>query len=159
MTLPATHATEAQKLTADAYVALWEIMLNPNGLLLKKLDDTVTWQGKIYEGWYIKISDITKSAGDEESRPTLTMANPNGMYKPYVAQGYFDRAVVTRRLVLRQHLLSNTNVADVQSWSVIRPANVTSSALALELANRSAVPAYVLPARMYNPPDFPTVRL
>lgn len=159
MTVPASHLEEAQKLSADGLVDLWEIHLNPTGILYLKLNNTVTWQGKTFDGMGIKIGTVSKSANDEASRPTLMLQNYNGLFSSFVQQGVFEKAMVYRYRVLPQHIESNSNIFHRQFWMVSRVSGLKKEGIQLELRAPSDGPFFVVPARMYIPPEFPSVSM
>ncbi|MDH7796436.1 MULTISPECIES: hypothetical protein [unclassified Beijerinckia] len=163
MTIPASHVEESVKLTADAPVDLFEISLvgtpTPVALYLTN-GPTVTWQGKDYEGNALKLSSIAQNASGEKPRPSLTLANPYGIYNPYVFAGHFDGASVTRHKVLRQHILANSNLTDTSFWYIGRiPQLIANQALVCELRLYTDGPEFKIPARMFIPPEFPFVKI
>lgn len=157
MTVPASHLAEAQKLSADGLVDLFEIHLNPSGILNLKLDNTVTWQGKTWEGTGIKMGTTSKSAGDEASRPTMQILNYNGLFSSFVQQGVFEKAMIFRYRVLKQHIDADANIFHRQFWIVSRVAGLKKEGIQLELRAPTDGPFFVVPARMFIPPEFPTV--
>lgn len=156
-----SHLVEAQKLTADAEVDLYELYL-PNDLVYFRFkdNDTATWRGNTYEGMACNLSGEAMTAEDQESRPTLRVMNPEGIFNEPAFQGKFYRAILTRRTVLRGHLDSNTNIFVQRMWFVERPKEVIAGQqISFELRNMTEGPNYQIPVRMYIPPDFPTVTL
>ena len=74
-------------------------------------------------------------------------------------QGNFDKAQVTRLRVLRSNLLADANVFTFQVWIVNRVITITRQAIQVELRSQTDGQFFVLPARMFIPPDFPQVSL
>jgi phage-related protein len=158
--IPATHAAENQKLQADAYVDLFEIALVPSGLILVKNNDTITWQGKTFDGFAIQLTGAAKSTDGRRARPALTFPDPDGIFSPYVDSGALDKALVTRKRVLRADLDANRNVYQARTWRVGRVAShVPGTQVALELRELSDGPLFVIPGRQFLPPAFPVVSL
>lgn len=161
MTTPESHVSEAHKLTADGLVDLFEITLQTVPVVLRyKNENSVTWQGNLYEGIAIRLAGDRRSADEEEARPTLTMMNPIGIFNPYVRAGYFDLATVVRKRVLRQHLEADVNLYEQRMWFVSRPRElIANQGLTLEMRNMSEGPNFFLPVRQFIPPEFPSVTL
>lgn len=159
MSVPTSHLEEAQKLSADGLVDLFEIHLNPSGVLYLKLNETITWQGKTFEGLGIKMGSVTKSAGEQVSRPTLQILNYNGLFSSFVQQGVFEKAVVYRYRVLKEHLDADYNIFQREFWVISRVSGLGKDGIQCELRSPSDGPFFVLPARMYIPPEFPSVSL
>lgn len=157
--LPASQLLDAQQLTGDGLVFLYTIAPVTGGVIYVKADDTVIWQGHTYEGNAIQLSGITKNADGELSRPTLTISNPLGVYSALVAAKTLDNAVVTQKQVLRADLLANNNVFAQQTWKVRKVQQLNNILVALELRDSLDGQRFLLPARMYTPPDFPAVSL
>lgn len=157
--LPAAHASENQKLQADAYVELWEIALVPSGIILIKNDDSVTWQNKLYESCPVKLSGAELNADAQKSRPTLSVANPDKKFNPYIDQGVLEKATVTRLRVLRSDIDNDRNIFQSRSWVVARPAKLVGVVLTLELREMSDGPNHKIPGRQFVAPEFPVVTL
>src|SRR5690606_6307400 len=102
---------EAQKLTADALVDLYQINLKfkPVTYLFKD-GDTVTWQTKEYEGTAVRLTGDQRAADGEEARPSLQIMNPLGVFNKIALDGDLDMAVVTRKRVLRDHIDRDVNI-------------------------------------------------
>ncbi|WP_353645772.1 hypothetical protein [Mesorhizobium sp. WSM2239] len=152
---------DAQKLTADAHIDLFEIQLRTEPVTLRFTDSiTRTWQGNLYEMFGIAISGEKRSAEDEESRPTLQVINPEGLFNSLVRQRLLDRATIIRRRVLLAHIEADVPIFQQRMWYVSRIADVTAGqSITMELRSMSEGPNVRLPARQFIPPDFPMVRL
>ncbi|KGM36126.1 phage minor tail protein L [Inquilinus limosus] len=153
------HRVDAQKLTADGIVYLFKIELASGGTIYLKADNTVTWQGNVYEGTAIKMDGVSNSVDDGNSRPKLQFANPDGAFSPFISQGSLDRAKVTRTRVLYDDLVNNRNVSSSQSWYVSRTIALNRQYASLELRLTMDGPFFVVPARIFAPPDFPSVSI
>jgi len=161
MTTPITHLQEAQKLTADALVDLYQINLKfkPVTYLFKD-GDTVTWQGKEYEGTAARLTGDQRAADGEESRPSLQVLNPLGVFNKIAMDGDLDLAIITRKRLLRQHVDANVNIFEQRMWYVGRVRElVGGQTITLELRNMTEGPNFEIPVRMYMPPEFPLVSL
>lgn len=158
--IPAQHVAENLKLeAADAYVDLMELYLVPSGQVYFKNSDTVTWQTKTYEGLAFKMSGVSKAADEQESRPTLTIVNPEALFSIAVEAGQLERATVIQRRIRRSDLDANNNVAQVRTWFVTRVAQLSDEMIAVELRDLTDGPNFLVPARMFLPPEWPVVSL
>jgi len=159
-TLPASHVVDANKLDgADAIVELFEIALRPSGRLFLKPDNAVTWQGNTYEAIGMKLDGVSSSADDDKSRPRLQIANPEGYFSPFIRTGAVDQAIVTRIRVLRADLEADNSTCQKQSWTISRVVSLNKQYAIFELRDSLDGQFYILPARMFIPPQFPAVKL
>lgn len=154
-----TIAEDRVKLTADGIVELVQIELALGGTLRLKNNDTVTWQGNEWEGLALQFQGYGNSADEELSRPTLSIANPEGVLSQYILSGQLEKSIVKRIRVLRQNLLADLNIFEQQSWYISRVITVNKLMASFELRNPLDGPNFLCPARMFLPPDFPAVSL
>lgn len=161
MSTPVSHIAESQKLTADALVDLYQITLKDSPTVFRfKNDNTVTWRGNEYEGMACKLSGDSRTADGEESRASLQILNPLGIFNLPAMAGDLDLAVMIRKRVLRQHIDSNTNIFEQRMWYVGRVRELISGqSITLELRNMTEGANFQIPVRMYIPPEFPLVSL
>lgn len=152
-------ADDRVKLTADGIVELVRVELATGGTLFLKNNDTVTWQGHSWEGVAMQFQGYANSSDEELSRPTLSIANPDGILSQYILNGALEKSVVKRIRVLRANLLANQNIFEQQSWYISRVVSVNKTMAVFELRNPIDGPNFQCPARMYLPPDFPAVQL
>jgi len=160
--IPLTHIQESQKLTAaDAQVDLYQITLKNKPVTFRfKNNDTVLWRGNEYEGLACQLTGDTRLADGEESRSSLRIMNPFGVFNMPARAGDLDLAIVTRKRVLRQHIDSNANIFEQRMWYVGRVVDlVAGQSISLELRNMTEGPGFQIPVRMYIPPEFPMVSL
>lgn len=155
--LPNEQQVDALKLDADAYVELFEVTLRPSGKIYLKANNTATWQGKTWEGIAIKMTGVGQSADEKVNRPKLQVVNPHGVFKSMVQQRRLDRATVSRYRVLKPHFLADVNLFRRQTWFISRVAAMDSQIIGLELRDTTDGPNFILPARRYEPPEFPVV--
>lgn len=159
---PVSHLQEAQKLTADAPVDFYTLTLKNDPVIFRfKSDETVTWQGYEYEGMAVKITGDTQNSDGEESRPTIQILNPFGIFNRAAMEGKIDRATLTRRRVLKQHVVSNSNIYQQRMWYVGRVRELISGqTITLELRNMTEGANFQIPVRSYMPSEgFPMVTL
>jgi len=158
---PGSHLAQAQELTADALVDLYEISLKHNNVVYRFKDQNeVTWQGNTYESMACRLTGDQRSSDEEESRPTLQVMNPFGVFNNAVITGKIDQAVVTRYRVRYYDLVNNNNIKEKRMWYIGRVKELISDqAVTFELRNMTDGPNFQVPARQYIPPDFPTVSL
>jgi lambda family phage minor tail protein L len=156
---PIEHLQEAQKLQADAEVDLFYVKLKNLPVEFRfKGEDTITWQGKKYEGMACKLTGDSQSADGEESRPLLQVMNPFGIFNSAAKKGQLDLATVIRYRVLRGNLDADINIATRRMWYVGRIRELISGqSISLELRNMTEGANFQIPCRMFIPPDFPMV--
>jgi phage-related protein len=161
MTAPVSHLQEAQKLTADSQVDLYKVQLVNQPVIFRFKDgESLTWLGDYYEGMACSMSGDTRSGDGEESKPILRVMNPLGIFNYSAINGDLEKAVVTRRRVLRQHVDSNANIYEQRMWYVGRVRELISGqSITFELKNMTEGPNFQIPVRMYLPPEFPFVTL
>ncbi|ESY35772.1 hypothetical protein NKK48_01580 [Mesorhizobium sp. C386A] len=158
---PDEHMTESQKLTADAFVNLYEIQLKTEPVIML-LSDSVsrTWGGRNWEMFGIQLTGEKRSADGEETRPKLQLINPEGVFSTLVRQRLLDRATVIRYRLLRAHFEGDVQIYQRRMWYVSRIADVTAGqSITAELRVMTEGPNSKIPARQFIPPDFPMVRL
>lgn len=164
MTAPITHLTQAQSLTADGIVELFEITLLGAPTLTKvffKDGATATWQANTYQSMACKLSGVKRSASEEKTRPTLVVMNPVGVFNSFAFNGYFEGSTLIHSRVLQPDLVANANIADVRYWRVSRVFGMMSNqSVSFELRAFADGPAFMIPARQYLPDSgFPFVTL
>lgn len=170
MALPIEHAIDAQKMESDGIVDLFEIHMISGARFYFKNNDRVDWQGKTYEGWAGQLAGVETNADEQEGRPTLIIANAgndpqdgtfniNSLFSPFIESGALDGATVYRRRLLRTHLDADLNICQTRRWIAIRIANMDEQTLTLELRSPTEGTMFQVPARMYMPPEFPTVSI
>lgn len=157
-TAPVTHIEESLKLSADAVIALWEVQLKGVSTIVRFKDGpTATWQSNTYESMGCMISGESASSEGQNSRPILTVINPENIFGAFAAAGYFDLATVIRKEVLQADLLADANVFQQRVWIIGRPTSVKNPAMQLELRSPIDIPGFTVPNRFYMPPEFPFV--
>lgn len=161
-TIPVSHAAESQKLVAEDYAELFEVVLSGGQGTIRLWDGpTRTYQGLTYEGLGCLLQGEERSADEKESRPTFAVLNPGNVFAPYVLEGYVDNATVIRKRVLKSHFLNNVNIYKRRIWRVARVADLDleGQKIVLELRDPTDGPNFLIPGRMFIQPDFPTVNL
>lgn len=154
------HVDESLKLEADSYIDLFEIHLTDGATVIRINNyKDYTWQGNLYEGLACQLQGEVQSADEEANRPTLTIMNPGGIFKPYISTNVVDGATIVRKRLLRSLLEQNVNLCEQRQWFVGRVSTLTTQFIGLELRNLSDGPNSTIPARMYYPPMFPVVSL
>jgi phage-related protein len=158
---PVSHKQEAQKLTADAEIDLFTVTLKNLDVVFRfKNDNDVTWLGKKFEGMASRMTGDTQSADGEESRPTLQIMNPLGIFNAAAVKGQLDQAVVRRQRVLQKHVTNNTNIFTQRMWRISRVRELISGqSITFELRNMTEGANFQIPVRMFTPPEFPMVSL
>lgn len=156
---PISHIQDAQKLTSDREVALWEITLRDGSKAFLRNGPAVTWRSNDYENLPIMISGEEMTADDKTSRPSLRVFNPKKIFGPWAHQGKFELATVIRRTVLQENLVANLNIYVQTVWIIGQITSCTSRLLQVQLRSPTDGPNMNVPYRFYAPPDFPTVSL
>lgn len=158
--VPLEHVEDSKELEADAYTELFEFLLSDQVTkIYLKLDRDETWQGNKYEGTGIQLTGVSQYSDEQVSRPQMRIFNPLGVYSPLVNDGLLDNCIVTRIRLLRSHLEQDLAIFRKQSWRVNRIVNLTNQEIKLELREMLDGQHFLTPARMFIPPDFPTVSL
>ena len=158
--VPVEHMEDAQKLEADAYIDLFQIVLSDRtSKLYLKMNHDVTWQGNTYEGTGIKIDGVATYASEEVSRPKLSIFNPEGVYSALVDDGLLDGAKVIRYRVLKEDVDNDRPIYRAQQWKISRVSDLRVGAIVFELRDLMDGQTFMVPYRMFIPPDFPTVSI
>lgn len=156
MSLPTEQIIDAHKMEADGLVHLYEIQTS-QGTLYYKADNTVVWDGNTYSGIAIQIDGRSQNTDGQWSRPSLTIANPLGLHSAMAAQGAFDNAIVVEKRVMYEHILSNSAIFLQRKWKCRLVSSVNRISITLQLREYMDGPRFILPARQFVPPDFPSV--
>lgn len=158
--IPLSHMQDSKKLEADAYIDLFQIVLKQdNGILYLKMNKTMEWQGNSYQGTLIKLTGVGSYADDQVSRPSLAIWNPEGVFSALVDKGILNNARVYRIRVLKDDLINNRPVYRRSQWKVSRVSALVAPFINLELRDMLDGQNFLTPARMFMPPEFPTVSL
>lgn len=154
---PIQHIQDAQKLTSDREVSLWEITLRDNSKVFLRNGPAITWRGNTYENLPIMLTGEETTSDDKTSRPSLKVFNPKKIFGPMAHEGKFELATVIRRVVLQENLVANRNVFVPTVWIIGQIQTCTSRILQVQLRSPTDGPNMNVPYRFYGPPDFPTV--
>lgn len=157
--IPQSHRENNEKLVSDGYVHLFEIKLRNGEYLYFKENNTVKWQGRTWTGIPMAFEGYSSASGESLSRPTLTIANPEGSFSTFIRDGILLRSVITRYSVLYQDVLNDKNIYQKKVWVAWNVPQLTRDMLQLELRNPMDGVNFDVPARMYLPPEFPSVTL
>jgi phage-related protein len=151
---------EAQDLQPNGVLDLFEIKLRNNTLFRFRNGPELTWQGMFFNQWPCKMSGDVRTAEEEEPRPTLVVANPEGAFTKVVFEGLVENAIVRRYQVLRRHADADLPISVDRMWRVGRiPQLIRGKSITLELKNLTEGPNFKLPVRIMQPPEFPFVSL
>jgi phage-related protein len=159
--IPVTHAAESQKLSAEDYAQLFEVVLTGGEGSIYFWDGPVrVYQTKTYESLGCLLQGESKTATERESRPTFAIHNPGNAFAPYVLEGFVDGATVIRRRVLKTHFEQNVAISQRRIWTVARVADLDleGQKIVLELRDPSDGQNFLFPGRVYMAPEFPSVR-
>lgn len=157
--IPQSHRENNEKLVSDGYVHLFEIKLRNGEYLYFKENNTVKWQGRTWTGIPMAFEGYSSASGESLSRPTLSIANPEGSFSTFIRDGILLRSVITRYSVLYQDILNDNNIYQKKVWVAWNVPQLSRDMLQLELRNPMDGVNFDVPARMYLPPEFPSVTL
>lgn len=158
--VPTSHIDDSQKLIADAEIDLFVLTPLAGGSLYFKSDDDVTWQSNFYIGLPLMFSEGKQSSDSPPGQSRLTVGQENidlSLFKPLVHDGLLDGALITRHIVLRDHIISNSNIKQTRVYRVVRVEAYSRSQVRLALSSTSDGTGFTMPHRQYLPPDFPAV--
>lgn len=157
--IPAEQLEDAQKLIADGIVQFFEIRLTDGTYLHLKADNSMSWNGSDWTGIPAIFEGYSTASGDSYSRPTLSVANPDGVYSTIIRDGLLDRAVVNRYLVLYDDAINDRPIYQKKTWIIWYVKSLNKQMIQVELRNPMDGVNFEVPARMYIPPEFPFVEL
>lgn len=155
--IPEEHLEDAQKLVADGIVQLYEIKLSDGTYLHLKADNSVEWNGYQWTGIPVLFEGYSSAQGDSYSRPTLSIANPDGAFSTFIRDGFLDRAIVNRYVVLYDDIIHNRPIYQKKTWIIWFIKTLNKNIIQVELRNPMDGVNFDVPARMYIPPEFPFV--
>lgn len=162
MAIPIEHIEDAQKLTADAEIDLFELTpVGAAGTIYFKGDNNADWQGHTYEGLPIVFTGFKKSADGGALLPKLTVGDGSvdlSPFKPLVFDGHLDGGRLKHIHLLLDNLVNNRNIKEVRYYRVKRVPSYSRFTIELQLATASDALGFTLPYRQYFPPAFPAVQ-
>lgn len=158
--LPIEHVNDSLKLTADGYVELFELTPIVGGTLRFKNDNTVTWRSNEYTGLPVSFTAMDMTAQGSSTKPRMTIGEINrdfSVFKPLVADGLLEGAVVIYTRILLTQLLANTLVRETRTFTIKKVTGYSRSQVSVELATASDGLRFTIPHRQILPPAFPAV--
>ena len=161
MTIPASHAIEAQKLVADAEIDLFRLTpTDGSGTLYFTSDSNITWLGQLYTGIPMQFGGEKLSSDTGTEQPKLVIGQ-NGAdltaFKPLIYDGGLDGAVIVRLRGLLGDFLAGNNVVDTKVFRVKRLDSYGRSRIEMTLSSNSEALDFTIPQRQYIAPDFQAV--
>lgn len=143
----------------EAFTLLKLQVSTPTGVTTWRfcLQKTLIWKSQVWALTPFSLTGEGDRAGGEQTRPTLVLPNPEGLFSYYVSEGFIDRARVFKYSVHPDDLNSGKGV--MSTWYVSRVAELNDKAFQLELSGLSDGNNFKLPARRFTPPEFGMVRL
>lgn len=121
------------------------------------LQKTVVWKGHNWTFTPFLLQGEGNKAGGEQTRPTLALPNPQGIFSYYISEGWLDRARIWKYEVHPDDLASGQ--AAMSTWYVSKVEEINRKAISLQLSALSDGNSFKLPARRYTQPEFPLVRI
>ena len=157
--IPSSILDTTQDLSPEPIVRLYRIYLPGGSVFHLSPKNQETWQGTTFEPIPCTMTDMSMEADGKMTRPKFTFVNPAGIFTSSVASGAMDNATIVRYRVLRSDLDAN-NAAYIQEiYRVSRVVSISKSQIVLELRDVLDGHNFLLPARAYYPPEFPSVSL
>jgi lambda family phage minor tail protein L len=160
--LPDTHVADAFELSPDALVDLFRIQLNQLGgstIICMTAQKQVVWQGMTFESIAVNLTQEGVSTNGEWQRPKFTVANPDGVFSAFVAQGKMDAATITRYRVNKADVDANIGRFAMNVWRQSKTLSMSRTLVTFELRSPLDGPQFQLPARAFYPPEYPHVSL
>lgn len=161
--IPVEHVKDSHKLIADGRIELFELTpAGGTGTLRFKPDNDATWLGNAYTGIPCALSGEKKSADSGVSMPKLTIGQQDvdlSMFKGLIYDETIDNAIIVRYTVLRDNLVNNRNIRELNIYRVKRVEEYGRSKISLQLATLSDSLGFSMPYRQFLPPGFPSVQM
>lgn len=157
--VPSSLLDTTQDLTPEPLVLLYRIVLSGGTTFRISPKNEETWQGNVYDPVPCIMTDMSIEADGRMNRPKFTFVNPAGMFTSSVATGAMDNAIITRYRILRSDLDANNNFALTEAFRVSRVMSLNKVQVILELRDVLDGHNFLLPARAFYPPEFPSVSL
>lgn len=160
--LPHDHIVDAFELVGKAQVDLLKIELNQNsGGAIICINPTVdrVWQGRTWEFMPFTLQGEGTSTQGEAKRPKFTVANPNGAFSAFIAQGKMDNATITRYRVNVEDVINDVNSFQMNVWRVSKVLSMGKPTATFELRSPLDGQFFLLPADAFYPPEYPHVSL
>lgn len=158
MSLPQSIQDDAFNLEAKAMVILYKIALTTGPIFCLSPRGTWTWQGDTYDEVPCNMTQITRQGDGKLSRPKFTVVNPEGLFTAYINSLDVENASITRHRILKSDLEADLNVALSETYRISRILSVTRGVVSFECRGTLDGVNFKLPARTFNPPEFPHVR-
>lgn len=121
------------------------------------LQDSISWNNETWSLTPFSLSGEGDKAGGEQSRPTLILPNPDGMFSAFIGRGYLLRARVTKYEVHPSDI--NTDRGIMSQWYISKLLEINNKAISVELCALSDGNSFKLPSRRFSQPEFGLVRI
>lgn len=159
MTLPTSILESAFELSPPGMIQLFRLSLAGGTIFRMCPERQVTWLGNVYDALPCGMSDLKTEADGKVNRPSFTFANPEGLFTSAIGQGLLENATLTRYLVLTTDLDANNPFSIESTWKILQVLSLQRKLVVVQCREPHDMPAFVLPARAFYPPEFPHVRL
>lgn len=160
--IPAEIRQSVYELSPEALVTLYRLRIPDllgDVMIYFTPQQEVTWLGTVYDSVPCTLSGVFQNSDGEMSRPRLTIANPSGVFSSYVQDGKLDGAEISQYQVRCSDVINNIDVKITRLWRIARVAALNRQLITLELRNILDGHDFVLPPRVFAPPEFPHVSL
>lgn len=157
-----TNAENAQLLSPDAEVVLYELTTNSGSTIFFKTGPEVTYLGDTYLSVPVSLSKESRSVEADRQRQTMTIGSDDydlGILKSTLFSGQVDGSTVLKHVVELEDLKADNNLKNTSEYTVKQVEGYSRSRISLVLGRFSPSPQTTIPYKKYQRPAFPYVRL
>lgn len=158
----ATNAENAQLLSPDAEIILFELTTMNGATIFFKNGPSMSYLGDEYMGVPLSLGAEKRQVESESERPTLTIGDNNvdlGILKSTLFSGEVDGASLYKYTVELEDVLNNVDNKISTHYSVIQVDSYGRTKISLILGRFSPSRQTTIPYRKYQRPAFPYVRM
>lgn len=157
--LPSSMQDSLQELSPDALVTLFKLTMN-NGFIVRFTPHKeLTWLGDTYSEIPCNFPSVGQDPQGKANRPKFTFVNPGGVFSSSIQKGFLNNAELIRYRALYGDVVNNINAKLSETFTVTRIVSLNKDIVVAECRDIFDGPMFKIPARTYNPPEFPHVNL
>ena len=152
----------AQLLSPDAEIVLYELTTNKGSTIYFKSGPEVTYLGNKYESVPVTLSAQARTVESDRPRSTMSIGSDNhdlAILKTVLFSGEVDGATVLKHIVELEDLKADVDNRTTEIYTVRQIEGYSRSKISLVLGRFSPSPKTSIPYRKYLRPAFPYVRL
>jgi len=156
------NAENAQKLSPDAEIVLYELTTTSGSTVFFKSGPEVTYQGDDYISVPASLSGESRTIEADRRRQTLTIGSDDydlGILKSTLFSGEVDGATILKHVVELEDLKADNDIRNTSVFTVKQVEGYSRSRISLVLGRFSPSTQTTIPYRKYQRPAFPYVRL